>query len=240
MKHKINHLIVLIILLFQFPNIIAQTTFEWETATDNGDNVTEIIDGITATFSGLPDITITDCAGCFGSTNNLVVSDGTTDGMNVTFTFSEPVIVNSILAIDGNSANIDYTFTPTGGTNSPVVASLINGSLSVDLNWTEITSFTVTSSGSLFAFDNLTINDESLSSSNFEISNIIFFPNPVKDVLFLQNKEDLIQVSVYNNLGQLIIETNQAKINFESVSKGTYILKIQTTEGLQNVKIVKE
>lgn len=240
MRHKINYLIVIIVLQFHFTNITAQTTFEWETATDNGDNVTEIIDGITATFSGLPDITIADCDGCFGSTNNLVVSDGTTNGMNVTFTFSEPVIVNSILAIDGNSANIDYTFTPTGGTNSTVIASLIDGSLSVDLNWTEITSFTVSSYGSLFGFDNLYINDESLSNSDFEISNIIFFPNPVRDVLFLQNKEGLLKVSVYNNLGQLILETNQSKINFESVAKGTYYLKIQTTEGLQNVKIVKE
>jgi hypothetical protein len=218
---------------------MAQTIFEWETAIDNGNNVTETLDGVTATFSGLPDITIANCGGCFGSSNNFVVSDATPNGMSVTFTFSETVIVNRILAIDGTSANIDYTFTPTGGNNSVVVASLTNGSASVDLNWTDVTSFTVTSPGSLFGFDNLYINGQ-LSNTDFNSNNIVFYPNPVQDILYLKNIENLEVVSLYNNLGQLILEIKDDKIDFSNFDIGTYFLKIKTYNGIKTATIVKK
>ncbi|MCF6307761.1 MAG: T9SS type A sorting domain-containing protein [Flavobacteriaceae bacterium] len=240
MTNKVNYMLAIIFLIFQVQDTIAQTTFEWETATDNGDNVTEILDGITATFSGLPDITVTDCGGCFGSTNNLVVSDGITDGMSVSFTFSEPVIVNSILAIDGNSANIDYTFTPTGGSNSTVIESLTNGSASVTLNWTDVISFTVTSTGSLFGFDDLYINDSSLSYTDFNSNNIVYYPNPVQDILYFKNIDNLERVSIYNNLGQLISETKGDRVDMENLKVGTYFVKIQTTNGIETVTVIKE
>ncbi len=240
MTNKANYMLAIIFLIFQVQDTIAQTTFEWETATDNGDNVTEILDGITATFSGLPDITITDCGGCFGSTNNLVVSDGITDGMSVSFAFSEPVIVNSILAIDGNSANIDYTFTPTGGSNSTVIESLTNGSASVTLNWTDVISFTVTSTGSLFGFDDLYINDSSLSYTDFNSNNIVYYPNPVQDILYFKNIDNLERISIYNNLGQLISETKDDRVDMENFKVGTYFVKIQTTNGIETVTVIKE
>ncbi|SHJ18953.1 Por secretion system C-terminal sorting domain-containing protein [Mesonia phycicola] len=239
MKNKINYLFAILLLMFQIQITMAQTTFEWETATDNGDNVTETIDGITATFSGLPDLTITNCGGCFGSSNNLVVSDGTNNGMSVTFAFSETVNVNTILAIDGNGANIDYTFTPTGGNNSIVVASLTNGSASVDLNWTDVTSFTVTSSGSLFGFDNLFINGQ-LSNTDFNSNNIVFYPNPVQDILYLKNIDNLEAVSLYNNLGQRILEIKGDKIDLSNFDIGTYFLKIKTSDGIKTTTILKK
>ena len=242
MKNKNIYFIAVLLLILNTQNSIAQTIFEWETATDNGDNVTETLDGITATFSGLPDITFIDCDGCLGSTNNIVVSEQTYDGMSVTFTFSEPVIVNSILAIDGNIviSDIDYTFTPTGGNNSMIIASLTNGSASVDLNWTEVTSFTVTSVGSLFGFDDLYINDSSLSSSDYNSKKIILYPNPVRDILNLKNADNLESIIVFNSLGQIILETKNNIINFENFDSGIYHLKIKTNNGLETVSVVKE
>ncbi|MDO5970040.1 hypothetical protein Q4Q35_09485, partial [Flavivirga aquimarina] len=84
------------------------------------------------------------------------------DTSSLTFTFSEAVDVNSILPFNIFGQTIDYTFTPTGGSNSPVVVSITGGAapgeVPVDLNWTGVTSFTVSAPGAAaFAFDDLSV-----------------------------------------------------------------------------------
>ncbi|MDC7996343.1 T9SS type A sorting domain-containing protein [Altibacter sp. HG106] len=232
--------ITLLFTLITFCTVNAQITFEWETAIDNGDNVSETIDGITATFSGLPDIDIEDCGGCFGSSGNLVVSQGTIDGTSVTFSFSEPVIVNSILAIDGNGTNIDYTFIPSGGDNSNVIVSLNAGSAIATLNWIDVNSFTVNSSGSLFGFDNLLINDDSFSSTDNYVDTIKLFPNPVQDILYLEGINTPTSIKVYNSLGELLISTREEKVDFSGISKGVYFIEISTNKDVQIRKIIKQ
>ena len=147
----------------------AQTTFNWDTAAiDNGDNVTETIDCITATFTGpTTETTIENVAGFGGSSGNIVlISSAQSSSTAVTFSFSEAVDITSILAIEGNSANIDYTFTPTGGTNSSITASLTSGFASVTLNWSDVTSFIVSSTGAWYGFDNLVISNSTTGTDS--------------------------------------------------------------------------
>ncbi|MFI0428769.1 T9SS type A sorting domain-containing protein [Mariniflexile sp. HMF6888] len=132
-----------------------QTFFEWETANNTGGTITETVNGIGVTVSGDSSYALTDYGGALGTSGNVVLSNATRT--SITFTFDQPVVVNSILAIEGTGANIDYTFTPTGGTNDPVTASLVSGVTAVSLNWIGVTSFTVTSSGAEFGFDNLSV-----------------------------------------------------------------------------------
>ena len=235
----INKITLLLIIFISISTLNAQITFEWETAIDNGDNVSETIDGITATLSGLPDIDIVDCGGCFGSTNNLVVSQGTTDGTSVIFTFSEPINVNSILAIDGNGNDIDYMFTPSGGNNDIVTASLISGSISVTLNWIDVTSITITSTGSLFGFDNLEI-DNTLSIDNFTVENINIYPNPVENVLNIDSAKNLKSIKVFDTVGQLVSEGGNKKIDLTKLTAGFYLVRIQFENGFITKKIIKK
>ena len=228
-----------LLFLLTISSIQAQTTFEWETAVDSGNFVTETLDGITATFFGLEDIDIVDCGGCFGSTANLVVSQGTTDGTSVSFLLSEPATINSILAIDGNGNDIDYTFTPSGGNNPTVVASLVAGSATVTLDWTNIASFTVSSTGSLFGFDNLEINS-TLSIDDFSTENINIFPNPTDNILTVESDSRLKSISVINTLGQLVMKSSNNIINVSKLTAGMYILNIETEAGISTRKIIKE
>ncbi|MEP5341646.1 MAG: T9SS type A sorting domain-containing protein [Algibacter sp.] len=132
-----------------------QTFFEWETAVNNGGTITETINDIEVTVSGDSSYALIDYAGDSSTSGNVVLSNA--NRTSITFTFDQAVAVNSILALEGRSTNIDYTFTPTGGANAPVVASLISGATAVKLNWTNVTSFTVTSTGGQFGFDNLSV-----------------------------------------------------------------------------------
>ncbi|MVO08879.1 T9SS type A sorting domain-containing protein [Flavobacterium sp. TP390] len=86
-----------------------------------------------------------------------------------------------------------------------------------------------------------------LSTDDFEFSKqFTVYPNPVKDVLNIQNNEG-ITVKKYTILdvnGRILI--NQSKeiqnnsINFSSLSNGTYFIQIETEKGLVTKKIIKE
>ena len=91
----------------------AQTTFGWETATDNGNTITETIDGITVTFTGTNDPTsdlrINPTEGYCSSSDNTIWE--TINTLFVTLSFSEPVDIISILAMNGKGQHNTYTFT---------------------------------------------------------------------------------------------------------------------------------
>lgn len=229
-------------LFLGFINTEAQTTFDWDTAAiDNGDNVTETINEITTTFSGTPAITILNVDGFGGSTGNIVAStDGEETTTNVTFNFSESVDINSILALEGYEGNIDFTFTPSGGSNPTVVASLINGVAQVNLNWTGVTSFTVTSTGALYGFDNLIINNNTtLSTNDFTLKTIEVFPNPSSNFIKINGLTTIKNYEIYNTIGQKIkrgIVLKNKKIDIQNLTSGIYFLKFDNGNTIKFLK----
>ncbi|WP_340850634.1 T9SS type A sorting domain-containing protein [Polaribacter vadi] len=220
--------------------------FDFDTnAVDNGNNITEAIDGITVTFnndtSTDPDDTVyTGSADGYGGASGFAVL---ASGSSATFTFSEAVDVNSIIAVELFGRTLNYTFTPTGGSNSPVVVSLVDGVLgsAVDLNWTGVTSFTVTSSGGLMAFDDLSVSDATLSIPvNYISQKTRVYPNPVQNILNIKNVSDLKYINVYNSLGQMVLQSKQEHIDVSNLTKGMYILQIHTAAGTETKRIIKK
>lgn len=226
------------LILFSQATINGQILFDWESAIDYGDTVTQTIEGITVSTDFLaPDIY--DVGGSLGSSGNSVLS--TVAQNTLSFSFSEPVIVNSILTFGGYFQEIEYTYTPTGGTNSPVVITMLNRTANVILNWTDITSFTLTSTvDNLYAFDNLLINDTSLAVDHQILPTITIYPSPVEDLLHLKNITGLINIRVFNMLGQLVVQTKEENIDFSKLPSGIYTLQINTDIGTQTKKIIKK
>ncbi|MCH3881321.1 MULTISPECIES: DUF7619 domain-containing protein [Tenacibaculum] len=67
----------------------------------------------------------------------------------------------------------------------------------------------------------LGISDE--VSLNFNV-----YPIPAKKNLFIKSDTDIINVKIFNNLGQLVIEkTNKNKVDVSSLSSGIYFLKVE-------------
>ena len=229
--------------LFMFSALNAQTTFDWDTyPMDNGDNITETVDGITVTFTGpTEDTTFLDLQGVYGTSGNVVlISPSLSTATEVTFSFSEAVDVNSILALEGNLADIDYTFTPTGGSNTPVVASITGGSATVTLNWTDVTSFTVTSTDAWYGFDSLVINDSTLSADEYTNNDVVVSPNPVKGMLHVSHIQNLRSLKLYNSLGQLVAETQEQTIDLTHFNEGMYLLQVVTDNGITTKRVIKD
>jgi len=217
----------------------SQTVFKWRTATNNGSTITETINGITATFSG-SNLNITDVSqyiqGQYAGVGYDNVINASTN-TNVTFSFSEPVDVISIMA--SNSYPNEITFTPNGGNNN-VVSSNVDSS-KIILNWQNITSFTVSTTGSYFGFDHLrTINSSSLSSNEYAINKIKLFPNPTKNLITIQGNTNISEASIYNIQGQKIdIKIKNNQINLINQASGVYFLQLKTDNGLITKKIIK-
>ncbi|MDD3212449.1 MAG: hypothetical protein PHY64_02190 [Eubacteriales bacterium] len=180
-KKQISALVVLVIAIIFLPWLATPAkagvvgTFDWETAdydtlySSASQTVSVIGKGdvtatVTSTNSNLSDTGIyiynvsTDGSIDSISSGKLIVSGSNSDDI-MTFTFSQPVNIISAYAVESYGlASGTWTYTPTGGTNSTVTDSIgADDGHTVALNWTAVSSFTVTSntSDTAFGFDDI-------------------------------------------------------------------------------------
>lgn len=80
-----------------------------------------------------------------------------------------------------------------------------------------------------------------LSTNKYELSSLKIFPNPAKNILTIQNTED-ITLKIYSITGSLL-KTIKSKTNLEidisSFKSGIYVLKISNLTGKKTSKILK-
>tara|TARA_B100000035_G_scaffold100669_1_gene85350 strand:- start:21 stop:716 length:696 start_codon:yes stop_codon:yes gene_type:complete len=88
----------------------------------------------------------------------------------------------------------------------------------------------------------VTAGDATLSVETVDGEMLIsVFPNPTSSILNINFDGDL-KMTVFNMLGQQILETNNKQIDISGFDKGTYILIVQNLESNNstNFKIIKE
>ena len=147
----------------------------------------------------------------------------------VTFSFSEPLDVTSIVVLEGNAFNINYAFSPTGETNSPITESLTGGIAAVKLNWYDVTSFTVTSVGAWYGFDDLIISSNPLSTNDFKLKTLKIYPNPTSDFIMINGLTTEASYEIYNTIGQKVkrgVVLENEKIDIQNLTNGIYVLKL--------------
>jgi hypothetical protein len=70
-----------------------------------------------------------------------------------------------------------------------------------------------------------------------EIADLItIYPNPVTNILYINQKKESQQCSIYNYLGIKVIEQTGNKIDVSSLSSGIYFLQIENN----TMKFVKQ
>lgn len=87
--------------------------------------------------------------------------------------------------------------------------------------------------------------DESLSVDNFELNNLILYPNPATNEVNLKwNADEDVAVRVYNTLGKLMFYSksvnlaNDFKINTSAFKTGVYFVKLNTSKGEITKKLI--
>lgn len=84
-----------------------------------------------------------------------------------------------------------------------------------------------------------------LSSGEFALTNTVVYPNPAVDVLTVESRETLSQVTVINLLGQEVLRkgaaANNVQVNISELPQATYILQVKAASGASaSFKIVKQ
>lgn len=86
-------------------------------------------------------------------------------------------------------------------------------------------------------------NNCTLSLQENELVNTIsVYPNPVKDILYFQTKENVFKVEIYDVAGRIVCSKSilENKVNLNELKTGNYFLKLYTEKGIMNTKIIKE
>ena len=86
-------------------------------------------------------------------------------------------------------------------------------------------------------------NTTTLGSATFELEKaIVVYPNPVLDEMHVQLPLDITikKIQVFNNLGQLVLETTLKDFSVSQLSTGIHIVDIITENGTFHKKIIKK
>lgn len=82
---------------------------------------------------------------------------------------------------------------------------------------------------------------ETLATDNPKEKILAIYPNPVKDFLYIKNKNYKIEkILLLDISGKIIFSGKSESINMQSLPSGNYVLNIQTNEGYHNFKIIKK
>jgi len=83
-----------------------------------------------------------------------------------------------------------------------------------------------------------------LSTPVFDNTAFKAYPNPVKDILNLSYSENISQVTIFNLLGQQVLDrkldATEAKIDMSNFSQGAYLVKISVQNQVKTLKVIKQ
>lgn len=79
----------------------------------------------------------------------------------------------------------------------------------------------------------------SINEINNDNTLINIFPNPASDYINIETDKKIENVEIFTITGQLIKSSKEKKVDVSSLTKGTYIIKIHTSEGTRTYKIIK-
>ena len=105
-------------------------------------------------------------------------------------------------------------------------------------------AFATTASGTTYG-EEKTFTTEPVGINDYELSNVVVYPNPTKGMVQIQNAEFRIQnVEVYDAYGKMLnvvnVNGNAAAIDLTSYASGTYFVKIMTENGVVTKRVVKQ
>lgn len=105
-----------------------------------------------------------------------------------------------------------------------------------------IRSYATNTAGTSYS-NAITIIADSLHINDSELHEIIYYPNPVKNHLYLKTTNTLEAYTIYNNIGKTLetksIHNSNHKIDLSKFSNGLYFIKLKGKIRTKTIKIIK-
>jgi 3',5'-cyclic AMP phosphodiesterase CpdA len=146
----------------------------------------------------------------------------------------QPRTEDEMKAAEGTTRVADYYqfFHRFGQTGEPTFSNV-----SVSTNAIIISTYTVDDAGTATLFDSFEVIKEekfglvisNIASISGEIS---IYPNPAKEQVMIESKEEIESVNIYSLSGRVVVSQNSGNVvNLSGVIDGTYIIKVKTVSG---------
>lgn len=83
-----------------------------------------------------------------------------------------------------------------------------------------------------------------LNTSEFNFAGFKYYPNPVSNILYIENTNTIDSVTMYNLLGQSVlnekVDSTEAQISTIALEQGIYFIKIIADNSEKTVRVIKE
>ncbi|KGO97091.1 T9SS type A sorting domain-containing protein [Flavobacterium enshiense] len=83
-----------------------------------------------------------------------------------------------------------------------------------------------------------------LGVNDFALSNLKLYPNPVADILNVENGQTISTIEVYSIAGQRVmvkaVDAMSASIDMSSLAGGTYLVKVVADDSVKAIKVIKK
>lgn len=158
------------------------------------------------------------------ASNNLLTSLDLSNNTALTKILCHNNSLTFLNVANGNNSVIPTSDFWTAG-NPNLTCITVDDVAYSNTNWTNIDAQT-----------SFNTNCPSLSVNNYELANMVIYPNPVQNTLHIQLEDNLEKVEVYSIQGQKVVDNNTSLVNISNLSAGMYLLKVYTQNGKIGVK----
>lgn len=204
----------------------------------------ELIEGFSITASNNSDVVLLPAG--FLPTENESPRLGANSGTEKSIlTFDDEVYAVS-LSLHIDSGN-DFYFRAFGENDALLYESQLPFSLFVGIiSDTPIHKIEVENAeGAGELFGDLRFGAGNMSVTDLQNAKISYYPNPVKNVLYLDSKEKISEVTIYDLSGKIVLNKNSFKNNdynldFNGLSQGVYVVEIKLDQGIESFQIIKK
>jgi len=82
-----------------------------------------------------------------------------------------------------------------------------------------------------------------LGKTSFDLSQLNYYPNPVKDIFNVKYSKEIISIDVYDLTGRNVINLRpnalDVQVNMTNLSSAMYIVRLQSVDGIKELKVYK-
>lgn len=199
------------------------------------------------------DISSFDCSDIGTNPVNLTITDanGLSDSATAIVTVVDdldPIVVGQDITVDlnGNSSvsivasDVDNGSSDNCGSitlSIDVDTFFTVGDFPVVLTVTDDFGNEISTTVTVSVVDTLGIDDEQISPKDIKI-----YPNPVKDMLFIETDAIINEIRLYNVLGEQVLttKTQTRSLNTASLSKGVYLLQFIINDSIYTKRFIKD
>lgn len=155
-------------------------------------------------------------------TANVAITSITTSAMNASVLDNSGNLIETTVANSGNTLSFVRTLTPGDYFLKIVSTTPTNTNYQTPYNFVISTT---------------------LGIANNDINKVTFYPNPVKDILYLDNSA-ASKATIYSLLGQQLevkdLQSSSSSIDMSKYAKGIYLITLENENQTQTIKVIKE